>query len=705
MGVFFIYILKSSVCLVLFYLFFRLLLSKETFHRFNRMALLGVLFFSLLIPCIEVTTRHQVEVQQAVLSIEQLLLMAELEATPANVGAVQETPTISWVQIVLLVYLAGILFLVCRNIYSLICLFRLVHSGKHEKLEKGVTLVVHNQEIAPFSWMKYIVISRKDLEENGREILIHEMAHIHHRHSVDLLVADICIFFQWFNPGAWLLKQELQNIHEYEADETVINEGVNAKEYQLLLIKKAVGTRLYSMANSFNHSKLKKRITMMLKEKSNPWARLKYLYVLPLAAIAVTAFARPEISEKMEEISAVKVNDLAEIVQEKVLQDTVKVSKDEKKDALVVTGVKSKEEEEIVIFEVVEQMPEYPGGMSALQKYLSEKIAGSPMKGKAGGRVMVGFTVAETGKIKDVRVLQSVEASLNQEAERIVSEMPDWIPGKQRGRPVPVKYTVPIRFGNIRFAENKQPLIFADGKEISMDAMEKLDPSTIESISVLKDSTSIKVYGKRGANGVILVNTQRGSKTKIQNKEISFSQKTTSTDAVPDFPVSGTVVDEQGRPKAGVSIIVPNTNHGTITDINGHFSLKAMKDGNLWFSFIGYKPVKASVSSTMNIRMEQEVVDLFPELSGSVKNGNSGFKVNNGVTVHGIKGEEPLVIIDGKEAMEKDALSKLAPDHIKSISVLKDKSAQVVYGDKGKNGVIIVEMLTDDEYQTRQNKK
>ena len=705
MGVFFIYILKSSVCLVLFYLFFRLLLSKETFHRFNRMALLGVLFFSLLIPCIEVTTRHQVEVQQAVLSIEQLLLMAELEATPANVGAVQETPAISWVQIVLLVYLAGILFLACRNIYSLICLFRLIHSGKHEKLEKGVTLVVHNQEIAPFSWMKYIVISRKDLEENGREILIHEMAHIHHRHSVDLLVADICIFFQWFNPGAWLLKQELQNVHEYEADETVINEGVNAKEYQLLLIKKAVGTRLYSMANSFNHSKLKKRITMMLKEKSNPWARLKYLYVLPLAAIAVTAFARPEISEKMEEISAVKVNDLAEIVQEKVLQDTVKVSKDEKKDDLVVSGVKSKEEEEIVIFEVVEQMPEYPGGMSALQKYLSEKIAGSPMMGKAGGRVMVGFTVAETGKIKDVRVLQSDEASLNQEAERIVSEMPDWIPGKQRGRPVPVKYTVPIRFGNIRFAENKQPLIFADGKEISMDAMEKLDPSTIESFSVLKDSASIKVYGKRGANGVILVNTQRGSKTKIQNKEISFSQKTTSTDAVPDFPVSGTVVDEQGRPKAGVSIIVPNTNHGTITDINGHFSLKAMKDGNLWFSFIGYKPVKASVSSTMNIRMEQEVVDLFPELSGSVKNGNSGFKVNNGVTVHGIKGEEPLVIIDGKEAMEKDALSKLAPDHIKSISVLKDKSAQVVYGDKGKNGVIIVEMLTDDEYQARQNKR
>ena len=711
MGIFFVYILKSSVCLVVFYLFYRLLLSRETFHRFNRVALLSILLLSCLLPLVEVTVEEQTEVHQTMMTLEQWLMLADMMNTADTTDLQAEEVTVTWIQVALLVYLAGILLFALRNGYSLLKLGGLLKSGRKENLSKyidggeKVTLIVHDRDIAPFSWMKCIVISEKDLDENGREILIHELAHIQNRHSWDLLVADICIFFQWFNPASWLLKQELQNIHEYEADETVIEKGVDAKQYQLLLIKKAVGTRLYSMANSFNHSKLKKRITMMLKEKSNPWARLKYLYVLPLAAIAVTAFARPEISEKMEEISAVKVNDLAEIVQEKVLQDTVKVSKDEKKDALVVTGVKSKEEEEIVIFEVVEQMPEYPGGMSALQKYLSEKIAGSPIKGKVGGRVMVGFTVAETGKIKDVRVLQSDEASLNQEAERIVSEMPDWIPGKQRGRPVPVKYTVPIRFGNIRFAENKQPLIFADGKEISMDAMEKLDPSTIESISVLKDSTSIKVYGKRGANGVILVNTQRGSKTKIQNKEISFSQKTTSTDAVPDFPVSGTVVDEQGRPKAGVSIIVPNTNHGTITDINGHFSLKAMKDGNLWFSFIGYKPVKASVSSTMNIRMEQEVVDLFPELSGSVKNGNTGFKVNNGVTVHGIKGEEPLVIIDGKEAMEKDALSKLAPDHIKSISVLKDKSAQVVYGDKGKNGVIIVEMLTDDEYQTRQNKK
>ena len=522
MGVFFIYILKSSVCLVLFYLFFRLLLSKETFHRFNRMALLGVLFFSLLIPCIEVTTRHQVEVQQAVLSIEQLLLMAELEATPANVGAVQETSAISWVQIVLLVYWAGILFLACRNIYSLICLFRLVHSGKHEKLEKGVTLVVHNQEIVPFSWMKYIVISRKDLEENGREILIHEMAHIHHRHSVDLLVADICIFFQWFNPGAWLLKQELQNIHEYEADETVINEGVNAKEYQLLLIKKAVGTRLYSMANSFNHSKLKKRITMMLKEKSNPWARLKYLYVLPLAAIAVTAFARPEISEKVEEISAVKVNDLAEIVEKKSEENVVKEPIDTTKNKVVVVGYRTEKKD----------------------------------------------SVLTSGKKKVAISVQGISGE-----------------GK--------------------------PLVIINGKESEREVVNALNPERIESVSVIGPEKAIKIYGEKAKDGVMDIKL--------------YSEKK-------------------------------------------------------------FAPRKIEIEGINKTRLDAL---------------NSGAK-SWGATFRSADGGKPLVIIDGKEATGDDPLANISPDRIRSISVLKDKTALAAYGDKGKNGVVEVNLLVKEEYQARQ---
>ena len=566
MGVFFIYILKSSVCLVLFYLFFRLLLSKETFHRFNRMALLGVLFFSLLIPCIEVTTRHQVEVQQAVLSIEQLLLMAELEASPANVGAVQETSAISWVQIVLLVYLAGILFLACRNIYSLICLFRLIHSGKHEKLEKGVTLVVHNQEIAPFSWMKYIVISRKDLEVNVREILIPEMAHIHHRHSVDLLVADICIFFQWFNPGAWLLKQELQNIHEYEADETVINEGVNAKEYQLLLIKKAVGTRLYSMANSFNHSKLKKRITMMLKEKSSPWARLKYLYVLPVAAIAVTAFARPEVSDKVEKISSVKVNDLAAIVETKVAEsagDTTKPA-----DVKYVPAEVRKRLKGTLVFEVAEEMPEFPGGgMSAFMDYIKTNMRypASAKENGTQGRVTVQFVVDEDGSIKDSKVLRSVDKDMDAEALRLINTMPKWKPGRQKGQPVAVKFTVPVMFrldddklektssaNGITvegYAGNgKEPLYIVDGKEVTPSVMSALNPDKIERVTVLKDKSATDLYGEEGQNGVVLITLKQGTPGMVirRGNEVAENAKVqhkSSLDLIKTVYIDGEKVD------------------------------------------------------------------------------------------------------------------------------------------------------------------
>lgn len=318
MGTFFVYILKSAICMALFYLFYRLLLSKETFYRFNRVSLLFMLILSLLLPFIAVAVTIENEVQQTMLTLQQILMMAD----KVNFVSHLEKVSITWAQVVLMIYLVGVLFFACRNIYSLIRLFALVKSSRRMRQEKGIILLVHEQDITPFSWMNYIFISEKELgEESSREILIHELSHIHNRHSLDLLVAEICVSFQWFNPAAWLIKQELQNIHEYEADETVINQGIDAKQYQLLLIKKAVGTRLYSMANSFNHSKLKKRITMMLKEKSNPWARLKCLYVLPVAAIAITAFARPEISNELKEISAVKVSDLTSIVEAKSMKN------------------------------------------------------------------------------------------------------------------------------------------------------------------------------------------------------------------------------------------------------------------------------------------------------------------------------------------------------------------------------------------------
>ena len=452
MGIFFVYILKSSVCLVVFYLFYRLLLSRETFHRFNRVALLSILLLSCLLPLVEVTVEEQTEVHQTMMTLEQWLMLADMMNTADATDLQVEEVTVTWIQVALLVYLAGILLFALRNGYSLLKLGGLLKSGRKENLSKyidegeKVTLIVHDRDIAPFSWMKYIVISEKDLDENGREILIHELAHIQNRHSWDLLVADICIFFQWFNPASWLLKQELQNIHEYEADETVIEKGVDAKQYQLLLIKKAVGTRLYSMANSFNHSKLKKRITMMLKEKSNPWAKLKYLYILPVAAIAVTAFARPEISETAEEISAVKVNDLTAIVEAKAIKSTEEsvqistVSQDTVKVNYVPTEV-SRKLQGTAVFEVVEEMPEFPGGVDAMMEYLQKELRYPESAKEKGiqGRVTVQFIIDKEGNVTNSKVTRSVDKDMDAEAIRLVKAMPKWKPGMQKGKAVAVK--------------------------------------------------------------------------------------------------------------------------------------------------------------------------------------------------------------------------------------------------------------------------
>ena len=328
MGIFFVYILKSSVCLTIFYLFYKLLLSRDTFHRFNRIALLSLIMLSVIIPFCEITLEEATAIQRPVMDLENLLAAVSMRTSAESASQ----PV--WLRVMVIAYIIGGILTLCQFAYSFYALFRLMRQGT-PKLVDGIHLILMDQPVVPFSWMRTIVISRKDFEESGIEIMTHEMAHIKARHSIDLLISEICILFHWFNPSVWLLRQELQNIHEYEADESVLNQGVDAKRYQLLLIKKAVGAqRFTSMANSFNHSKLKKRITMMLKEKSNPWARLKYLYVLPLAAIAVTAFARPEISGKMDEISAVKVNDFVQIVGTKVPEKKVEVLKDTvKKDA------------------------------------------------------------------------------------------------------------------------------------------------------------------------------------------------------------------------------------------------------------------------------------------------------------------------------------------------------------------------------------
>ena len=366
MSEFLTYSLRTGACIAVFYLFFKLLLSRETFHAFNRALVLAATAVSFVLPLCVITVQRTLPARETVSTPDEYPYPAYADiVTPAadtptdapaggsfsaarvmaasatplpeetvapeseepvmpepegmvsplteedilsdhasaeSVAAVQPSVSeavetsrgveIPWRQIGIVIYLAGVAAVIFVTVRSIVGLHRLMRRGRCERLDDGTTLVRMDENVAPISWCRNIVISERDLRENGAAILAHERAHVRLHHSLDLLLVDLAGAVQWFNPAMWLLRRDLRAIHEYEADAAVIASGVDARSYQLLLIRKAVGGRWYSIANSFNHSKLKNRITMMLREKSSRRTRARALLLLPLAGLALGAFAK-----------------------------------------------------------------------------------------------------------------------------------------------------------------------------------------------------------------------------------------------------------------------------------------------------------------------------------------------------------------------------------------------------------------------------
>ncbi len=615
MGLFFIYSLKVAFCLIAFYLVFKLLLSKETFHTFNRWVLLLVMVVSILLPWLKVTTAEPTAIAEGMISLESIIASAEVVNDDTQEG-------LSAIQLLFIIYIIGIAVFFLREVVSVVRLFRLIRRGTPLTAEQagvsqlGVRVVVMKNEIAPFSWFRHAVLSEKDFRENPREILTHELAHIRLGHSWDVAVCNLLIIFQWWNPAAWLLKRELQNVHEFEADEAVINRGVDAKQYQLLLIRKSVGERLFSMANNLNHQSLKKRITMMTTKKSSPWQKAKVLVALPMAALAVVAFANPDVERVAEQVEtesqAVVEKAKADVagVETAAEQQTAEKQEvaDEQGKTVSVKGVVVQKEDgnpivgvavtvrgtkigavtdvdgkfhidnvpvgswidvfmidceigslqvteqnasnlHFVIaydgpssskspgsdaFDVVEEMPVYPGGMPAMMDffYKNMKYPKEAFDAKQEGRVIAQFVVEKDGSITDAHIVKSVSPALDAEALRIVNAMPNWTPGRQNGKPVRVKYTVPISFkltgGETNKAKDdnvntdntvnnkavketiekdlalkvKNLLLVVDGKEVPESEIDKyLSPEKIQSITVIKDKAKVKAIYGNAANG------------------------------------------------------------------------------------------------------------------------------------------------------------------------------------------------------------
>ncbi len=443
-----IYQIKVGLCLIAFYLLWKLLLSRETFHRFNRVALLSVMALAMVLPWMRLSLDAAAPVAQ------QMVVLEDLMVTPNGQVAAQQS---SWsvMGIATVLYFIGMVLVAAWLLHSQWNLRRLMKNGRREALPGGATLHVVSGDISPFSYFGHIVINEQDYRDNPREILIHEQAHIGLRHSLDIIFWSLVALFQWWNPAAWLLGRELRQVHEYEADMAVLNQGVDVKQYQLLLIRKSVGDKLFSMANNFNYQSLKKRIRMMTMNKSSRWNTLRALAVVPVIALALLAFANPK------SVAAVVTNQPAHVtpapvalpepaqaetatqpVEAEAVPEAVEVNTEEQ------ASQDAEPQSDNKVYNSVEQMPRFPGGEAGLMRYLQENIKYPPeaAKNDIEGRVIVQFIIDKTGQVGEVKVVRPISEELDAEAVRVVKALPKFEPGRQDGEAVSVWYTLPISF-------------------------------------------------------------------------------------------------------------------------------------------------------------------------------------------------------------------------------------------------------------------
>ena len=447
-----IYQIKVGLCLIAFYLLWKLLLSRETFHRFNRVALLVVMALALVLPWIRLSLYSPAPVTQGMVMLEELII------TPS--GAAQpHQPVQTWnvINIATVLYFVGAVILLLWLLHSQWSLYRLMKKGRTEALPGGITLHVLPGNQAPFSYFKHIVINEQDYRDNPQEILTHELAHIGLRHSWDVMFTELVKLLQWWNPAAWLLCRELRQVHEYEADMAVLKQGVDVKQYQLLLIRKSVGDQLFSMANNFNYQSLKKRIRMMTINKSSRWNTLRALAVVPVIALALLAFANTKsvaavvtasvqqdnaVQSEVQAPEPVQVETATQPAEAEAVPEAVEVNTEEQ------TPQETEPQSNKKVYKSVEQMPRFPGEEVGLMRYLQENIKYPPeaAKNDIEGRVIVQFIVEKTGEVGEVKVVRPISEELDAEAVRVVKTLPKFEPGRQDGEAVAVWYTLPISF-------------------------------------------------------------------------------------------------------------------------------------------------------------------------------------------------------------------------------------------------------------------
>lgn len=468
MATFIIYAIRWAVTLTLLYSLYRLLLRRETFHRLNRAVLLAILVVSPLLPLVPLHTYEPTAMDVMLTRIEEPLMSPTSDANNATLATQEGKNAASglWVRYLAYIYIIGIAVALAVYLFRLLALMRVIRRSQritHPIVPKDVHLMLDMRIKQPSSWMHWIFIGPIDLKQNAATVLRHELAHVRMRHSWDVILCDLSCRLLWCLPFAWMLRQDLVDVHEFQADEAVLQGGVTLEDYEHLLVRKAVQTQMLPITNTLRRGALKKRFAMMHCGRSSRWSRLKLLYLLPALAACLWVSAKGEVyttylNGKLATLEELKALDSSTIAHVDVIHSQKKVYVETASEPLT----------------TVEQMPQYPGGDAAFNQYMAHHVSYPKVAVENGvvGSVQVQFIVETDGRITHVHAIDapSGEAdtrvyaygdldkhptqeeedeghrALREAAEELFRGMPPFEPGRQNGKPVRVQMTRTVNY-------------------------------------------------------------------------------------------------------------------------------------------------------------------------------------------------------------------------------------------------------------------
>jgi len=540
METFLFYLLRSSLVAILLYGIYKAIFSQTTFHRANRIALDSILAVSVVFPLFRFRLIPDTAHSMMDISAINGSNLSELPVSSVGQSFWQNIP---WIEIIAIFYFVGLSFFLIRQLLGFMRLAAMIRTSEKEAVSHAALLCITDCKIQPFSWFRYIVVSKDDVKSNYFPVILwHESTHVERYHSVDRTIFDLfaCIF--WFNPFAWQLRREIQTVHEYQADEHTLESGVDIKQYQLLLIRKSAGENTFALANNFLQRDLQKRIRMMKTIHTHISRKWQYALMLPGIAISLIALSIPALYAKADSTNTSRQQSPSETAnflahksgeKETVVQDTTKVtvwnkkqkvieklSDDAKRAIFIVDGTRMNYDKVQVID------PQEIDNVSVLKGDAATSVYGTEAKdgvviittknnghsssterrmGVSGGNPLilmngVAITKEEMDKINPDDI-ESVNVLKGEQATRLYGEK-----GKNGVviiTPKGEKAVVPLREG---MNKGNPPLIVIDGKRMQKDFnLSTLKPEEIESISVLKDKSAVETYGEDGKNGVIVI--------------------------------------------------------------------------------------------------------------------------------------------------------------------------------------------------------